>query len=69
MGIVSLPSICKVISPDRFLLLLKFLHLSDNEKYSSYGQAGYDCLYKIDSIMTHLIPQFKSSYTPNQTVV
>ena len=81
MGIVSLPSIPsywhtswpflndgfrKVMSCDRFLLLLKFLHLSDNEMYISYGQAGHDCLYKIRLIITHFNGQFKSSYTPNQ---
>ena len=81
MGIVSLPSIPsywrtswpflndgfrKVMSRDRFLLLLKFLHLSDNEKYISFGQAGHDRLYKIRPIITHLIAQFKSSYKPNQ---
>ena len=81
MGIVSLPSIPsywhtswsflndsfhKVMSCDRFLLLLKFLHLSDNEKYISFGQAGHDRLYKIQPIITHLNAQFKSSYTPNQ---
>ena len=81
MGIVSLPSIPsywhtswpflndgfrKEMSHDRFFLLLKFLHLSDNDKYISYGQAGHDRLYKIRPIITHLIAQFKSSYTPNQ---
>ena len=80
MGIVSLPSIPsywhtsgpflndsfrKVMSHDRFLLLLKFLHLSDTEKYISFGQAWHDHLYKIWPIITNLTTQFKLSYTPN----
>ena len=55
----------KVMSHDRFLLLLKFLHLSDTEKYISFGQAWHDHLYKIRPIITYLIAQFKLSYTPN----
>ena len=56
----------KVMSCNRFLFFLKFLHLSDNDKYISYAPGRHDRLHKILPIITHHIGQFKSSYTPNE---
>ena len=57
MGIMDLPSLkdywstswpfctphfSKLLSRDRFFLLLKFLHLADNTKQAAQGQPGYD---------------------------
>ena len=81
MGVVSLPrvasywstqwpfsseSIRKVLSRDRFQLISKFLHLSDNSTYVTRGQDGHDRLYKIRPLITYLISSFKNSYIPDR---
>ena len=76
MGIVSLPKIpqywstkwpfgnfSSIMKRDRFQLLLKMLHLADN---SSYGQPGYDNLFKLRPLLDSLVEQFKLMYRPNK---
>eukprot|EP00731_Ephydatia_muelleri_P013715 Em0007g1025a len=61
MGIVNMPDMqqywstswpftstnfSSIMSRDRFLLLLKFLHLADNTRMAAKGQRGYDTLFK-----------------------
>ena len=81
MGIVDLPSVkdywstswpfntphfSKLLSRDRFLLLLKFLHLADNTKQVARGQPGYDKLFKLRPFMDPLIHSFKEMFIPQQ---
>lgn len=47
---------------DRFSLVLKFLHLADNEKYIPRGQPGYDALYKLRPFLEPLIANFQGCY-------
>ena len=62
----SSESIRKVLSRDRFQLISKFLHLSDNSTYVTRGQDGHDRLYKIRPLITYLISSFKNSYIPDR---
>ncbi|CAI8029910.1 PiggyBac transposable element-derived protein 4, partial [Geodia barretti] len=78
MGLVNLPTIedhwvttwpysseacSKVLSRDRFSLIMKFLHLSDNSQYIPRGQPGHDPLYKIRPLLSPLLANFKAAYT------
>ena len=79
MGIVDLPSLqdywstswpfsshfSSLLSRDRFLLFLKFLHLADNTKQAAKGQPGYDKLFKIHPFMDPLIKTFQM-FVPQQ---
>jgi hypothetical protein len=47
--LISTPMFADIMSRDRFLLLLRFLHFNDNE----YQQSDYK-LYKIKPIITYL---------------
>ena len=81
MGIVDLPSLqdywstswpfssphfSSLLSHDRFLLFLKFLHLADNTKQAAKGQPGYDKLFKIRPFMDPLIKTFQEMFVPQQ---
>ena len=83
MGIVNMPSIqhywctswpfsslnfSTVLSRDRFLLILKFLHLIDNSKAVPKGEKGYDILFKISPLITALVTSYQRSYTMNPEV-
>jgi hypothetical protein len=78
MGIVRIPSIksywsknegfnlklpCKIMSRNRFELLLRFLHFSDNEKNDKSNR-----LLKIESIVRLLNINFNKYYSPDEVV-
>ena len=56
------PTFSSIMSRDRFLLLLKFLHLTDNRNQVPRGSPGHDRLFKLRSFMSALITQFKLLY-------
>ena len=51
---------------DRFSLIMKFLHLSDNSLYITKGQPGNDPLFKLRPLLGPLIANFQSAYTLNR---
>ena len=53
---------------DRFLLILKFLHLTDNNHQIPLGHPGHDRLFKLRSFMTALITRFKLLYRPHREI-
>ena len=48
---------------DRFSLVMKFLHLADNEHYIPRGQPGHGKLYKLRPFLEPLIANFQRCYT------
>ena len=48
---------------DRFSLIMKFLHLADNEQYVPKGQPGHDPIFKLRFFLEPLIANFQKSYT------
>lgn len=83
MGIVNMPDMqqywstswpftstnfSSIMSRDRFLLLLKFLHLADNTRMAAKGQRGYDTLFKVRHLLTTLIARYKDSYRMKKEV-
>ena len=78
MGIVRYPSIedswvttwpfasttfSLIMSPDRFSLVLCFLHLNDNTKYISKGEPGHDPIFKLRPFLDPLITNFQAAYS------
>ena len=47
------------MSRDRFLLVMKFLHLADNSRMMPRGQPGHD---KVVHVVNSLAQNYKSSY-------
>ena len=77
MGIVNLPTLqqyrCKswpfqsftfsrIMSCDRFLLILKFLYLNNNRNIIPRGQQGHDKIFEIRPFVDRLIDTFQKSY-------
>ena len=56
------------MSRDRFLLVLKFLHLTNNDHQVQRGQPGHDKLFKIRKFMVALIKRFQQVYRPAKEI-
>ena len=56
----------KIMSRDRFAMILKFFHVNDSSKYIRRGENGYDPLYKIRPLLESLLRNFQMSYIPNK---
>ena len=52
----------KVMSRDRFSLILKFFHLNDHTMYIRKGLPGYDPLFKIRPLLEPLVENFQNAY-------
>ena len=50
---------------DRFLVILRYLHFSDNSKMPARGQPGFDKLYKVRPLLDALKTRFKQQYSPH----
>ena len=66
--VLSTPFFSSVMTRDRFLLLLTFLHCSDNAGYVPRGHDGYDPLYKLGSIYHSIIDLFSANYYPTKNI-
>nr|XP_032816367.1 piggyBac transposable element-derived protein 4-like [Petromyzon marinus]XP_032816368.1 piggyBac transposable element-derived protein 4-like [Petromyzon marinus] len=52
------------ISHKRFREILRYLHISDDEKAPSRGRIGYDPLHKIRPLLDHLLGAFSRHFVP-----
>ncbi|KAB0800404.1 hypothetical protein PPYR_06144 [Photinus pyralis] len=52
----------------RFLKILRFLHINDNENMLKKGEAGFDKLHKVRPMITYLSDTFLNVYTPAQNL-
>ena len=64
--IITTPFAAQIMSRDRFLAIMAFLHVNDNDTYIPRGQPGHAPLHKIQPIYEHLRRTFTSLYTPKQ---
>lgn len=65
---IATPFFSKIISIERFSLLSKFLHFSNNEDLSSLENIPNRKLAKIYPVLNHLREKFKSLYTPKKCI-
>ncbi|KAL5510616.1 hypothetical protein EMCRGX_G006184 [Ephydatia muelleri] len=83
MGIVNMPSVENywntrwpfntnnfraIMSRDRFLLVMKFLHLADNSRMVPREQPGHSKIYKVEHVVNTLVNNYKSNYTLNKEI-
>ena len=57
-----------IMSRDRFLLVMKFLHLADNSRMVPREQPGHSKIYKVEHVVNTLVNNYKSSYTLNKEI-
>ena len=60
----STPLYSQVMSRNRYQLLLKFLHLNDNDTMLPKSDPNYDRLHKIRPLLDYFSNKFESVYTP-----
>ena len=64
--ILSTPWFPSVMSRDRFLKILKFLHLVDSTLQKKKGEEGYDPLFKVRFLVDHLAAVYPQYYFPSR---
>ena len=57
-----------VMSRNRFLNILSFLHFSNNADLPARGEEGYDPTKKLGTLYTNLVQRFTSMWQPGQNV-
>ena len=62
----SSPFFGKYMTRDRFLAILRFLHLNDNSNRIPRGEEGYNPLLKLRPVYDTLQEKFLSVYTPTK---
>lgn len=60
--------ISSVMSLRRYLKILRFLHLGDNEKMPERGTPTFDKLYKIRPLITHMNTVFLNCFNPGRYI-
>lgn len=63
-NILATPWFPSIMSRDRFLSILRFLHLADSTKQKKQGEQGYDPLFKVRPLIDHLSAVFQQYYQP-----
>ena len=59
-------SFSRIMSRDRFSVILRFFHINDSAGYIPKGQPGYDPLYKIRPLLERILQNCRKMYTPNR---
>lgn len=62
------PSFGNIMSSNRFMNILRFIHFVDNESEVPCNPAQHDCLFKIHSVLDELQRQFRQNYIPAREV-
>lgn len=66
--IIATPWFASIMSRDRFLLILRYLHLNDSSQQKKPGEVGHDPLYKVRPLLDHLSAVFPLYYQPSQNL-
>lgn len=56
----------EVMSRDRFMVILQFFHLVNNDNQLPRGDANYDKAFKIRSIIDYLVPKWQMYFGPDK---
>ena len=62
---IETPIFGKVMSRNRFEIILSYLHFNDNEKRSPMCD---DPLYKVRPIIDHFVAKFQEMYNPHENI-
>ncbi|GFO14718.1 PiggyBac transposable element-derived protein 4-like [Plakobranchus ocellatus] len=63
-----LPFFSSVMVKDRFLLILSFFHVADNERQAPKDDPGYDPIYKIRTWVEALNRNFGRTFSPGKNI-
>lgn len=66
--VVSTPFFSSVMSRDRFLSIMSYLHLSDNTSAIPRSEEGYSPLQKLGKPYQDILANFESVYTPEKNL-
>jgi hypothetical protein len=64
-SLIETPIFSQLMTRNRFLLLTKFLHFSNNDEYDA-GDPGRDKIFKIREVTNLLVEQWRTVYTPGK---
>ena len=67
-SLIETPIFHKTMSRDRYLNLLTFFHITDNEQAVPRGHDDYNPLFKVHSFKQTLQRRFRTIYTPEQHI-
>ena len=67
--LLNTPVFGAVMTRNRFLLLLKFLHFNNNQDAPNRDDDDRDRLFKLRPLLDHLFEKFQTAYTPTESVV
>ncbi|KAM9409505.1 piggyBac transposable element-derived protein 4-like [Pholidichthys leucotaenia] len=60
------PGYGRVMTYDRFAIILSCLHFANNDNWVEYGQPGHDRLFKIRPVIDCVVPHFAAAYAPGK---
>ena len=66
--VIAIPFYASVMPRDRFLNILTFFHLANNDHYVPRGQDDHNPLYKLGQIYLNVINSFPTLWSPSQEV-
>ena len=66
--LLAVPGMQTVMARDRFLLILRFLYLTNNADVVERGRAGYDRASKIRPMIRHLVTAWQAAYNIEQSI-
>ena len=66
--LTATPGFSRIMSHDRFELILSFLHYANNEDHVARGQPGHDRLFKVRQLIDMIVPKFRQVFSPRKEV-
>ena len=66
--VLSTPFFPQILPKDKFMNILTFFHLCDNDNYVPRGQAEYNPVSKLGTIYSVVIEKFSSVWTPGKNI-
>ena len=67
-GVLSTPFFPQIMSRDKFMNILTFFHLCDNDNYVPRGQEGYNPVHKLGTIYSVVTGNFSDVWKPGKNV-
>ena len=66
--VLSTPFFPQIMSRDKFMTILSFFHLCDNDNYVPRRQAGYDPVYKLGIVYSVVTEKLSSVWKPGKNI-
>ena len=66
--VLSTPFFPQIMSRDKFMNILSFFHLCDNDNYVPRGQAGYNSVYILGIVYSVVTEKFSSVWKPGKNI-